>query len=224
MRRALVARRARRFVVVVPTQHLKNQWAQAAEQMDLHLDPDWSAGYGALPSDVHGVAVTYQQVAANPGALRALVPGALAVLDEIHHAGESRAWGDGVRFAFEHAARRLSLSGTPFRSDQNPIPFVRYDGDLAEADYEYGYGEALKDRARRAPGLLPAHQGAHGVDGARRPGLRGDVRRPADARAGQPAAAHRAGRRGRLAGRGARAGARAAAAPARRATRAPRAW
>jgi len=159
VRRALVARRVRRFVVVVPTQHLKNQWAHAAEALDLHLDPNWSAGYGSLPSDVHGVVVTYQQVAANPGALRTLVHGALAVLDEIHHAGESRAWGDGVRFAFEHASRRLSLSGTPFRSDQNIIPFVRYDGDLAEADYEYGYGEALKDRAVVRPVYFPRIKG-----------------------------------------------------------------
>ena len=159
VRRAMIARRVRRFVVVVPTQHLKNQWAHAAEPMDLHLDPNWSAGYGSLPSDVHGVVVTYQQVAANPGALRTLVHGALAVLDEIHHAGESRAWGDGVRFAFEHAARRLSLSGTPFRSDQNTIPFVRYDGDLAEADYEYGYGEALKDRAVVRPVYFPRIKG-----------------------------------------------------------------
>ena len=159
VRRALVARRARRFVVVVPTQHLKTQWAQAAEALDLHLDPDWSAGYGSLPSDVHGVCVTYQQVAANPGALRTLVQGALAVLDEIHHAGESRAWGDGVRFAFEPAVRRLSLSGTPFRSDNNTIPFVRYDGDLAEADYEYGYGEALRDRGVVRPVYFPRIKG-----------------------------------------------------------------
>jgi superfamily II DNA or RNA helicase len=159
IRRALLARRARRFVVVVPTQHLKSQWAHAAEELDLHLDPDWTAGFGALPSDVHGVAVTYQQIAANPGALRTLVPGALAVLDEVHHAGESRAWGDGVRHAFEHAVRRLSLSGTPFRSDQNTIPFVRYDGDLAEADYEYGYGEALKDRDVVRPVYFPRMKG-----------------------------------------------------------------
>jgi superfamily II DNA or RNA helicase len=159
IRRALLARRARRFVVVVPTQHLKSQWAHAAEELDLHLDPDWTAGYGALPSDVHGVAVTYQQVSANPGALRSLVSGALAVLDEVHHAGESRAWGDGVRFAFEHAVRRLSLSGTPFRSDQNMIPFVRYDGDLAEADYEYGYGEALQDRGVVRPVYFPRIKG-----------------------------------------------------------------
>jgi superfamily II DNA or RNA helicase len=157
--RALVARRARRLVVVVPTQHLKMQWARAAEPFDLHLDPDWSAGYGVLPSDVHGVVVTYQQVAANPGALRPMVRDALVVLDEIHHAGESRAWGDGVRIAFEHAARRLSLSGTPFRSDQSTIPFVRYRGDLAETDYEYGYGEALQDRTVVRPVYFPRING-----------------------------------------------------------------
>ncbi|HXU80982.1 MAG TPA: DEAD/DEAH box helicase family protein [Polyangia bacterium] len=106
VRRALVARTARRVVVVVPTQHLKNQWAQAAERFDIHLDPDWSAGYGALPSDVHGVAVTYQQVAANPSSLRAMVREALVILDEVHHAGESRAWGDAVRVAFAPAVRR----------------------------------------------------------------------------------------------------------------------
>lgn len=146
VRRALIERQVRRAVVVVPTQHLKLQWALAAEQLDIHLDPDWSAGDGALPSDVHGVAVTYQQVAANPAALRRLVAHSFVVLDEIHHAADSRSWGDGVRHAFERAAVRLALSGTPFRSDQSAIPFVRYEGEEARADFEYGYGEALADR------------------------------------------------------------------------------
>ena len=157
--RALTARRVRRLVVVVPTQHLKLQWAHAAERVGIHVDPRWSAGYGALPSDVHGVAVTYQQVAANPGALRALVGEALVVLDEIHHAGESRSWGDGVRHAFEPAARRLCLSGTPFRSDTASIPFVRYEGDLAAPDYEYGYGDALKERGVVRPVYFPRING-----------------------------------------------------------------
>jgi superfamily II DNA or RNA helicase len=159
VRRALLSRQASRLVVVVPTQHLKTQWALAAERLDIHLDPDWSAGYGALPSDVHGVAVTYQQVAANPGALRSMVRGALVVLDEIHHAGESRSWGDGVRVAFQPAVRRLCLSGTPFRSDQSVIPFVRYEGDEAQADYEYSYGQALKDRAVVRPVYFPRING-----------------------------------------------------------------
>jgi superfamily II DNA or RNA helicase len=157
--RALLARQVRRLVVVVPTQHLKQQWAHAAERLGIHLDPEWSAGYGALPSDVHGVAVTYQQVAASPGALPPLVRGSMVVLDEIHHAGESRSWGDAVRMAFEPAARRLCLSGTPFRSDQNVIPFIHYDGDLAHADYEYGYGDALKDRGVVRPVYFPRING-----------------------------------------------------------------
>jgi superfamily II DNA or RNA helicase len=157
--RALHARVARRIVVVVPTQHLKNQWALAAERFDIHLDPDWSAGYGALPSDVHGVAVTYQQVAANPAGLRAMVKESLVILDEIHHAGESRAWGDAVRVAFQPAVRRLCLSGTPFRSDQNIIPFVRYQGDEAQSDYEYSYGQALKDRLVVRPVYFPRING-----------------------------------------------------------------
>lgn len=159
IRRALVAREARRCVVVVPTQHLKLQWALAAEKFDIHIDPQWSAGEGALPSDVHGIAVTYQQVAANPGALRRLVGQAFIVLDEIHHAAESRSWGDGVRHAFESAPVRLCMSGTPFRSDQSAIPFVRYVGDEAHADYEYGYGEALRDRKVVSPVYFPRING-----------------------------------------------------------------
>jgi superfamily II DNA or RNA helicase len=159
IRRALLARHVRRCVIVVPTQHLKLQWARAAERFHLHLDPEWSAGYGALPSDVHGVVVTYQQVAASPGSLRDLVRTSYAVLDEIHHAGESRSWGDGVRFAFEHAQHRLCLSGTPFRSDQSTIPFVHYHGDLARPDYEYGYGDALKDRLVVRPIYFPRING-----------------------------------------------------------------
>lgn len=44
------------------------------------------------------------------------------------------------------------LSGTPFRSDNNPIPFVRYETApddatirFSVADHTYGYGDALKD-------------------------------------------------------------------------------
>ena len=159
MRRALVRREVRRCVVVVPTQHLKLQWALAAERFDIHLDPEWSSADGSLPSDVHGVAVTYQQVAANPGALRRLVGQAFIVLDEIHHAADARSWGDGIRHAFERAPLRLCLSGTPFRSDQSAIPFVRYVGDEAHADYEYGYGEALRDRRVVRPVYFPRIKG-----------------------------------------------------------------
>jgi superfamily II DNA or RNA helicase len=158
-RRALVSKAIRRMVVVVPTQHLKYQWAQAADRMDIHLDPEWSLAYGGLPSDAHGVVVTYQQVTAAPTAFRPMVRQALVVLDEIHHAGDSRSWGDAIRQAFDPAWRRLSLSGTPFRSDQQTIPFVNYVGELAQPDFEYGYGDALLDRKVVRPVYFPRING-----------------------------------------------------------------
>jgi superfamily II DNA or RNA helicase len=150
----------RRLIVVAPTQHLKTQWADAAEALDLHLEPSWSSSDGRLPADVHGMVTTYQQVASSTAALEPLARDAFVVLDEAHHSGEDRAWGDTVRQAFGGAAVRLSLSGTPFRSDTRAIPFVRYDDDgLAQADVEYGYGDALSDGGVVRPVRFPRTDG-----------------------------------------------------------------
>ena len=61
------------------------------------------------------------------------------------------------------SSRRLALTGTPFRSDVNPIPFVRYapgsDGiPRSVADYTYGYAHALADHVVR-PVLFLAYSG-----------------------------------------------------------------
>ncbi|MEW6581661.1 MAG: DEAD/DEAH box helicase family protein [Actinomycetota bacterium] len=150
----------RRLVVVAPTQHLKGQWADAAESLDLHLEAAWSARDGRLPADTHGLVTTYQQVAGNAPALAEIARDAFVVLDEVHHAGDDRAWGDAVRVAFCDAAVRLCLSGTPFRSDTRAIPFVRYDDDdLAEPDVEYGYGDALRDGSVVRPVRFPRIDG-----------------------------------------------------------------
>lgn len=149
----------RRVVVVAPTQHLKHQWSEAAARFGLHLDPEWSARDGALPADMHGIVTTYQQVATSAPALAPLARGAFVVFDEIHHAADDRSWGGAVLHAFEHASRRLSLSGTPFRSDTSAIPFVDYHLDEARADYEYGYGEALADSGVVRPVYFPRING-----------------------------------------------------------------
>lgn len=135
----------RRLVVVAPTAHLKYQWSAAAAAFGIHLDPAWSASEGPPPSDMHGVVTTYQQVATSAGALRSVAAGGFVIFDEIHHAGDDRAWGQAVLEAFGAAARRLALSGTPFRSDTRAIPFIRYELEEAKPDFEYGYGEALSD-------------------------------------------------------------------------------
>jgi superfamily II DNA or RNA helicase len=150
----------RRLVVVAPTQHLKDQWADAAGALDLHLEAGWSARAGRLPADTHGVVTTYQQVAGNVAAVATLARDAFVVLDEVHHAGDDRAWGDAATAAFSAAAVRLSLSGTPFRSDTRAIPFVRYDDEgLARPDVEYGYGDALADGSVVRPVRFPRVDG-----------------------------------------------------------------
>lgn len=153
--RDLAAYPHRRVIVVAPTQHLKHQWAEAAAGFGLQLESSWSSDEG-VPSDMHGIAVTYQQAAAADQRLRGCADDAFVVLDELHHAGSERAWGAAIATAFGDAARRLALSGTPFRSDQDPIPFVRYDGDEAVADYVYGYGDALVDGGVVRPVFFPA--------------------------------------------------------------------
>ena len=105
---------------------------------------------------MHGVVTTYQQVALSPTVLRGLAQHAFVILDEVHHGGEERAWGDALQEAFGGAARRLCLSGTPFRSDTRAIPFVRYEADEAVPDFEYGYGDALRDGGVVRPIYFPA--------------------------------------------------------------------
>ncbi|MBU6315062.1 MAG: DEAD/DEAH box helicase [Acidobacteria bacterium] len=154
----------RRLIVVAPTTHLKTQWALSAHRMGLHLDHNWSPADG-IAKDVHGIVTTYQQVATADTAkkLRGLAEDAFVVLDEVHHAGDERAWGDGVRTAFARAQRRLCLSGTPFRSDTASIPFVRYEetgvGGEAQPDYTYGYADALRDGGVVRPVYFPRFDG-----------------------------------------------------------------
>ena len=101
--------------------------ARRGRSVGIPLDPTFRNADGATARDFRGAVVTYAQVAAAPALHRAAPPTrrTLVVLDEVHHAGDALSWGDAVREAFEPAARRLALTGTPFRSDENPIPFVR---------------------------------------------------------------------------------------------------
>lgn len=159
-RQNLAARSRRKLIVVAPTQHLKGQWADAAEALDLQLETSWNTRDGMPPADSHGLVTTYQQVAASAASFRSLADDAFVVLDEVHHAGDDRAWGEGVTTAFAGAFVRLCLSGTPFRSDTRAIPFVRYDDDgMAQPDIEYGYGEALTDRGVVRPVRFPRMDG-----------------------------------------------------------------
>jgi len=148
-----------RLVVVVPTKHLKQQWFESGLNFGFNLEQNWTAGQ-TLPSDVHGVITTYSQVSMDPSAFFELSQGGFVILDEIHHAGDEKTWGNGIKAAFDAASRRLCLSGTPFRSDTQAIPFVKYDSSEAVADFEYGYKNALTDGRVVRPVYFPRFGGA----------------------------------------------------------------
>ncbi|MEV0610464.1 DEAD/DEAH box helicase family protein [Polymorphospora rubra] len=151
--------------VVAPTEHLKTQWAQAAARVGIQLDASFRNADVHSSRDFHGAVVTYAQVGIAPQVhrRRTMTRRTMVILDEVHHAGDSRSWGDGVKAAFEPAVRRLMLTGTPFRSDDNPIPFVTYErgGDglqRSRADSVYGYADALREGVVR-PVIFLAYSG-----------------------------------------------------------------
>jgi superfamily II DNA or RNA helicase len=161
----LARREVAAVTVVTPTEHLKHQWARAAHRMGISIDPAFSNAQGKAAADFNGVAVTYAQIAAHPALhmQRTLARRTLVIFDEIHHTGDALSWGEAARTAFDPARRRLGLTGTPFRSDTNPIPFVTYardaDGSLRSmADYTYGYGPALAEGVVR-PVIFLAYSG-----------------------------------------------------------------
>lgn len=154
----------KRVVIVVPSSHLRFQWYKAAAEVGIQLDPTWENKHGHETADFHGIVVTYQSVATRDApelhALNCARSSTLVILDEIHHAGEGLAWGDALRTAFAPASRRLPLSGTPFRSDPNRIPFVCYDGmGTSRADFPYTYLDALRERTVIRHILFPNHDG-----------------------------------------------------------------
>ncbi|KAA5829980.1 DEAD/DEAH box helicase [Saccharopolyspora hirsuta] len=161
----LADRTVEAVTVVAPTEHLKHQWALAAAGAGIALDSNFRNADGITSSDYQGVVVTYAQVAAHEALHRVRTERrkTLVILDEVHHAGDAKSWGDAIREAFTPAVRRLALTGTPFRSDDSPIPFISYepdaDGSLrSRPDHAYGYSDALNDGVVR-PVVFLAYSG-----------------------------------------------------------------
>lgn len=163
-----------RYFVVVPSDALRKQWVnelkrrgnlEAIALPNDTIDPWRRDSDGGL---YDCAVITYQ-------ALTKWVPEVqlmtkrhrvMVVFDEIHHASQgedSNQWGKAIGEAFgvnnPNVARRLSLSGTPFRADGQRIAFINYDlNGNAIPDTRYAYPDALKDRVVR-PVLFPAQMG-----------------------------------------------------------------
>jgi superfamily II DNA or RNA helicase len=158
-------------IVVAPTDYLRDQWVRKSWSMGgVSLKPfeiDPRTGRVVMNDDYCGVVTTYAQVASGSNADVLFGMGrrkpTLVIFDEVHHCGEEKTWGSGVQSAFwarggENLFHRLSISGTPFRSDNERIPFVNYekkyftkeDGTMevhwaSISDFRYRYVDALMD-------------------------------------------------------------------------------
>ncbi|REK89557.1 ATP-dependent helicase [Streptomyces inhibens] len=143
-----------RVAVYVPSDSLRQQWADVASVFGLELLPVKDpSDYNDRESD--GFVATYAQMNAS-GAERAFravtsTP-TLAILDEVHHLGDNKTWGEGTQRALTHAENILMLTGTPWRSDDCPIPWCRYDAETGRVlvDFAYEYGNAVADNVCRA--------------------------------------------------------------------------
>lgn len=156
--RLLAERNCDQLVIACPTVVVRNQWRDELEALGYKMRVTLRGGW---PAWVHGACVTYSQIAYRYRELADQVQRrrTVAVFDEIHHAGVSLAWGQGLERGFAEAKARLLLSGTPFRSDGELIPFVRYDADgVCKADFTYDYPQAVRDGVCR-PIDFEAHDG-----------------------------------------------------------------
>lgn len=146
---------AQKALVVVPTSHLRIQWAYAAAGFGIQLDSNFGSNGSSLTSDFHGAIVTYQQFRNNQRDFSALAKKSVVILDEVHHTGEGLTWGEAVQKTLAHARFILSLSGTAFRSDNNPIPFVSYDKTgISTPDFTYSYSNAVEDKVCRPTAMF----------------------------------------------------------------------
>lgn len=148
-----------RLIVVVPTLGICDGWLEsassatkAAPTIPLRGPRSWSP-VNPIGANYAGVVITYQGLfsASDMMLAHATDPGhkTMVVFDEVHHAGVLSGWGIRAQEAFARSAAILSLSGTPFRTDRDPIVFVPSADGGAKADYRYGYDRAIEDRACR---------------------------------------------------------------------------
>lgn len=160
-----------RVIVVAHSTNIKIQWCRAAGNHGLKMSSDINFWRGE-----DGFAVTYQALSNNVNRRTmgnaTLMRKTLVIFDEIHHAAEVNSFGLNVIDSFSKAHKRLCLSGTPFRSDQRKIAWIKYDdvdGNLvSHADFRYDYPQALFDGVVREV-RFPMHEGEvdyirHGVE------------------------------------------------------------
>ena len=148
------------MLVVCPTNHLRTQWSDAAGKIGLQLDPDLTNEQAAEARTIMerwspiSKSVWLRRASSGSARARRRCSSSMSCIMP----ATARTGAKPCVSAFEPAVFRLILSGTPFRSDNNPIPFIRYEQGESRADFAYGYTEAIRDSVCR-PIVFPSYEG-----------------------------------------------------------------
>ena len=112
----------------------------------------------------HGCVLTYQALGYLPQQFWALfdVYRVFVIFDEIHHCGGAddtpgNSWGESILSQLHDRAQyTLSLSGTPWRSDELPVVFANYirPAGALKPDFVYSLQEAIDDGVCRTPQII----------------------------------------------------------------------
>jgi superfamily II DNA or RNA helicase len=117
-----------------------------------------------------GYILTYARLIQDP-VLHASIcrPDTVVIFDEIHHLGDRSGWGEAALEAFGGVRFVIALTGTPYRSDNRPIPFVFYDDPKPDsvlrefkADFPYSLGRAVTEGVCRKP-IFRFHDATVGI-------------------------------------------------------------
>jgi superfamily II DNA or RNA helicase len=158
--RKVIADEISRVLIVVPTVAIADGWQRSASSatpgaptIPLRSTRDWRP-VDPIGDEWLGAIITYQSLFFQTEMFlaHATDPGhrTLVIFDEVHHAGTDGAWGASAQEAFASGATAiLSMSGTPFRVNKDPIVFVPSEEGNARPHYTYSYDQAIADGACR---------------------------------------------------------------------------
>jgi len=160
----LIEQQQANFVIaVVPNLAIKESFTNAFHQHKIELHSEFDSKNGYVPKSFSGIILTYQSLHKftehfitwtkhNNTKL-------FFIFDEIHHTcvdndglmnSVGNTWGETISICSQTASAILGMTGTPFRSDGNQIPFVEYDSNgKCIADYVYNYSRGVADNVCR---------------------------------------------------------------------------
>ena len=159
-----------RVIVIAPRIQVVKQWGDDFKALTGRHMGKVEASATFLSSLGFDLCLTWNSVEGLEPELQAICSShkVLVICDEHHHAAVDAVWGSATSSAFNNAAYRLLLTGTPMRSDGEASIWLAHDSrgridQPADGTYTLSYGEAVEIGYCR-PITFHRHQGEFHVD------------------------------------------------------------